>query len=356
MSRLWWRIPWLLVASISLGMLTGAGALEFLTLTVINPMADVRQLMAEERYAAAAAQVRYFLDLTADEKERQSLEGLAAEIAHHRSGLAYQADKIVTEGILSGQSDEIAGQMAAGISAMMVIGDVRDLLRQGVQWVRNEPVDEVVITLATLGVVASASQVVSLGTTTPLKVGLGVLAVAHKVGALPAWLRANLKQGLGRMVATRSLTPVATSLTRVHELTQRLGLGPTLTLLGQTRGPGSLNRLVLLARHLGAATGPLVRLGGDASLELAPRLGQVGVLNVKQASRFGREGLAALRKPGVIRFVKYGERLAKLALHYPWLVPIAKWLLKMPARLWQVGLVLGLLLGLPWPWRRWLFN
>jgi hypothetical protein len=55
---------------------------------------------------------------------------------------------------------------------------------------------------------------------------------------------------------------------------------------------------------------------------------------------------------GAIRFIKYGVRLSKLAITYPWIGALAKWLLKLPIMLWVVGLLLGVLFGLPWSWRK----
>ena len=349
MRFLLWRLPWLLVAVLSLVMLTIPWLPVFLTLTPIDAVTSVRQLMQEEQYAAAAEQVDYFLDISTDEPERLKLQQLAGEIGEQRSRWSYQADKIVTEGLLTGHSDEWTGQLAGAMSAFMVLGEVRDLAGQGLLWLRDQPVDDGILVLSSLGLLATTAQWVSLGTATPLKSSVTLLSLAHKAGSLPPWLITALKGGLSRAWEIRSLSPLKVNLSRITELTERVGLGPGLALLGQTRGPGALQRLVVLARHLGPATGPVVHIGGEAALALAPAVGKLGVANVKLASRFGPEGLQAMQAYGVLRFMKYGVRLAKFVIFYPWIVPLAKGLLKLPVSLWHLGVVLGVTLALRRP-------
>ncbi len=233
-----WRLPWLLVAGLSLVMLTIPWLPVFLTLTPIDAVTSVRQLMQEEQYAAAAEQVDYFLEISTDESERHKLQQLAEEIEVQRSDWSYQADKIVTEGLLTGFSDEWTGQLAGVTSAFLVLGDVRDLANQGLHWLSDEPVDDALVVLSSLGLLATTAQWVSLGTSTPLKSSVTLLTLAHKAGSLPAWLITALKGGISRAWEIRSLSPLRVNLSRVTELTERVGLGPGLALLGQTRGPG----------------------------------------------------------------------------------------------------------------------
>lgn len=350
MPLLLWRIGWLTMAAGCLYLLSCRWQWSLVTLTPIDPLVTTRVLMAEDKYAEAADQVHYFLDI-ADDHERGDLEALAAEIDSHRSSVSYQTQKI-QEGLVTGSSDEVSGQIAGLASSMLVIGDVRDLVKEGLHWLHDEPTDEVVIALATIGLVASAGQVVTLGSSSPVKTGISVIKQAHQVGTLPSWFRAYFNEITHQVLAARSLVPILPMMQRMQTLLEAAGWRQALIGLGMTRDPGSLNRLAILARHLGPALGPLVRLGGDAALAIAPQVEKLGVGNFKLASRYGPQGLHTLVQVGQVRFVKYGARLAKWGYTFPLLATLSKYLLKIPPVMWVVGTILGLLFGLPWPWRK----
>lgn len=354
MPLLLWRIGWLTMAAGCLYLLSCRWQLELLTLTPIEPQTMIRGMMANDNYAEAADQIHYFLDI-AEDQERGELAALAAEIDSQRTCLAYQAQKM-QEGLLTGSSDEVSGQVTGLVSSLLVIGDVRDLVKEGLNWLHDEPTDEVVIALATIGLVASVGQVVTLGSSSPVKTGISVIKQAHQLGTLPSWFRAYFNEITHQVLAARSLVPVMPMMQRMQTLLNAAGWRQALIGLGMTRDPGSLNRLAILASHLGPSLGPLVRLGGDAALAIAPQVEKLGVANLKLASRYGLQGLHTLVQVGPVRFVKYGARLAKLGYTYPWLATLAKYLLQVPPVVWVMGTILGLLFGLPWPWRKLLLN
>jgi hypothetical protein len=353
MRLLLWKIPWITVAIFSLYLLVNRWQVECLTLTPVDPVATVRQLIAEDRYPDAADQVQYFLEI-ADDTERDHLQALAAKIETHRTSFNYQATKIIQEGLFDGgaQSDEFSAQLAGLLSSLLVIGDLRDLTREGLHWLNNEPTDEVVIALSTLGVLASASQLVTVGATSQVKTGVTVLSLAHKVGALPIWLRQHLVHLARVGWESRSLQPVVSTLNTILVLMKSAGLRSGLALLGRSRDLDGLHRIVALSKVLGPSTGPLVRIGGDTAITLVNQVETLGIHNIKRASRYGPEGIRLIQAHGVIRFIKYGVRLSKLAITYPCLGALAKWLLKLPIMLCVVGLLLGVLFGLPWSWHK----
>ena len=347
MRTLGWKLAWLVLGLLSLYLLTCRWHLEFLTLPRHDPVARIRQFIADHQYVLASDEARYWLEI-AEGEEATHLNALLAQIEQHRASMDYQAEKIVSEGLLTGVSDEVSGQIAGGISSLMLIGDLRDLVRQGMNYLQDEPTDRMLITLTALSLVASVAQGVSIGTSSPVKAGLVVLAQAHKRGALPLWLQRQFFLTAEQAWATRSLSPLVPHLDRVSTLISATGWEQGLTLLGRSRDPGDLNRLALLARHLGRDTGPLVRLGGETALTLAPALKQVAVLPLKQASRFGPEGLRMVVHHGVKRFLSLGMLLVKLAMRFPWLIIVALLLLKVPVVIWWAGLVLSFVSGLVW--------
>ena len=130
--------------------------LAVLALTRTDPLPRTRELVAQERYAEAAQYLDYFMAYGYVRGD-PAAQHLAREIAARRESLAYQAGK-AAEGVWSGQSDEAVGQAAGVISDFLVIGDLRDLARQGWLYAQGEETDPVLIALASLGVAATAVQ------------------------------------------------------------------------------------------------------------------------------------------------------------------------------------------------------
>ena len=105
-------------------------------------MPETRTLVAEERYADAADYLGFFMDYDYVQQD-PAAQTLYSQIEAVRADPAYQADKFA-EGLIQGTRDEVIGQAAGVASDFFVIGDLRDLLHQGRQWVKDEEVDEVI--------------------------------------------------------------------------------------------------------------------------------------------------------------------------------------------------------------------
>ena len=121
--------------------------LAVLALTRTDPLPRTRELVAQERYAEAAQYLDYFMAYGYVRGD-PAAQHLAREIAARRESLAYQAGK-AAEGVWSGQSDEAVGQAAGVISDFLVIGDLRDLARQGWLYAQGEETAPVLIAWAT---------------------------------------------------------------------------------------------------------------------------------------------------------------------------------------------------------------
>ena len=259
--------------------------LAVLALTRIDPLPRTRELVAQERYAEAAQYLDYFMAYGYVRGDPVA-QHLAREIAARRESLAYQAGK-AAEGVWSGQSDEAVGQAAGVISDFLVIGDLRDLARQGWLYAQGEETDPVLIALASLGVAATAVQAggaaaaaPSGGATAPAvaaaataKSGLSALKWLRRANALPGWLGEMLMRAAARLRQQRRLSEMA------HELA---GLKGTLAdvsalaatpggarLLAATTDAASLSRAVRLARAYSARAAKVAYKG--QALRLAAR-------------------------------------------------------------------------------------
>jgi hypothetical protein len=191
----------LFIVLVAVGVLWQRAQLSVLALSRIDPVPETRQLVEQERYAEAADYLGFFMDYAYVQAD-PAAQALQQEIDAVRGSLRYQASKL-GEGLLDGTSDEALGQAAGVATDFFVVGDLRDLGKQGVNWVQGEETDEVVAALATIGVLASPAQLVSgaatVGTAgaaapsvaaaTAVKGGTTILKAARKLGKLPPWLR-----------------------------------------------------------------------------------------------------------------------------------------------------------------------
>ncbi len=95
----------------------------------------------------------------------------------------------VWDGAVYGEGDSAVGLAAAAVTDLMVVGDIRDLMREG--W--NYPdYDPVVVALAAVGVGLSVATVSSAGAAAPVKAGASLLKLAKRTGKLGARLGDDL--------------------------------------------------------------------------------------------------------------------------------------------------------------------
>lgn len=99
-------------------------------------------------------------------------------------------------GFLEGNAQSGAGVAGAITSDFTVIGDVRDLWEQYQLYSRDEPVNELIIALAGVGVGLTAATVASAGVASPEKAGVSTAKLAARSGRLtPRFQKFLLKHG-----------------------------------------------------------------------------------------------------------------------------------------------------------------
>ena len=92
--------------------------------------------------------------------------------------------KAFGSGFLSGHSDSAAGLGGSIASDMTLYGDLRDIKSEGTKYRNGEDYDAFVLKISFIGVGLSATQLLSVGATTPLKIGASLMKVAKKSGKL----------------------------------------------------------------------------------------------------------------------------------------------------------------------------
>ena len=351
------RIGLLILAIIAAGILWNQTQLTVLALAQINPVPETQRLVSEERYAEAASYLDFFLayDYVRDNPEAKKLE---AEIAAIRRHPVYQAQKF-SDGIVDGTSDELVGHLAGVTTDFFVIGDLRDLAKQGTHWLRGDEVDEILTALAAIGVAASTTQVVStvatagsggaaapaVGASTAVKGATIILKIARKLGKLPTWLPKWIPEAADTVKKTQKQDTVTDLFGDVYSLAKIKG---GIILLEKTTDAASLKRVVRVADTFGDQTVTLYRLGGDTFLDVAQKARDLGTDTIKLAATYGQEGLRVLDKVGAINFVKYTARGSKMAYKGDVFQILARLLALLPQWLLAMLVALGAWVWLPW--------
>ncbi|MBW7877178.1 MAG: hypothetical protein H3C47_14455 [Candidatus Cloacimonetes bacterium] len=324
--------------------------LEALALIRIDPIPVARTMVSEGRYAEAGGYLGFFMDYDYVNHNPEAL-GLYEEISSKRSSWEYQFSKF-GEGLLTGSSDETIGKAAGFASDFFVIGDIRDLMFQGVNLAKGEEVDKTLVALASLGVIASAAQVASAGGTaatagamapavagtTVAKSGLIALKAAKKLGKLPSWLNKIIIQ-------SKTLDGLSEVLTNVNTLAKTPG---GLNLLSQASNASELGRMAKFADIFGAQSAAIYRVGGRTVIEIAQRADKIGKDTIRLATTFGQDGLKLLDKIGALKFTKVISRATKMAYKGDVFQLLARFLLWLPPWVKYLLIVIGLLVWVPW--------
>jgi len=351
------KVVILVLAIVAAGVLWKQTQLSVMSLIHINPAPKVQALVDAERYAEAEEYLNFFWDYDYVRQDPKA-QALHAQIDAVRHSPSYQASKL-WEGLRDGTSDEDIGKGAAVISDFFVIGDLRDLATQGTHWIHGENVDEVIVSLASIGVVASAAQVVSAAATvgtagaaapaeagsTAVKVGTIILKAARKLGKLPPWLGKTIIKRAKIVKKTKNIDSVTELFSDVYRLGRTRG---GLHLLSKTRDAASLKRMAMVASHFGDSTATLYRIGGKTFLKAAGHVGRLGGDSIKLGATYGAKGLSLLDKVGAAKFAKYLARASKIAYKGDLFYLITKFLAALPQWILISLIMLGVTVWMPW--------
>lgn len=198
------------------------------------------------------------------------------------------------QGFSDGTSTSTAGYAGSLVSDVSGYGDLRDLVGEGRKLARGETADELVIGLASAGLVISGATWLSLGAALPARGGLTVTKAMVRAGRLSKPLAASLSRlvvlSIDRKAAADSLAALARldlSAARraalatlkpgaMHEiealgantgrLYQRLGARGTQQVFGLAETTGEIERAASLTQAKGPMTLAILRLLGRSAL------------------------------------------------------------------------------------------
>ncbi len=245
-----------------------------------------------------------FADLARD-KGVALPDGIAARVhaaVADENSTASMAKRFAT-GLVTGEADDVASLSGTVAGDLFVFGDIRDVLREGKRLAMGEDADQLVLGLASAGLVVTAATYASAGGATPVRAGLSMVKDARKVGRLGAGLTewaGRSARGmvdapmLQQAVATASIArpgqtisamkaafkaEKAGALVRlakdVGRVGEKAGTKGALDVLRIADGPKDVARAARLAESKGSQTRAIVKILGRGALLLT-----AGVFNL----------------------------------------------------------------------------
>ncbi len=286
----------------------------FEALHQINPMPKTEKLIQERKYLQAQEYLAFFMQypyVKNDSKAQKILQ----EIQMKRESSAYKTEKII-DGILKGKSDELSGQISAGVSDLFLFGDLRDLTIEGYHKYRHQEVDEVLVALSSLGIAASAATLFSAGTATPVKSSLSFLKFAKKSGKLPPWLEKHLIKSAKEVQKTKTLDPYKKVSKDIYEMIENSGINSTLTLLAKTDNIDDLQKTAAFAKQFKKESAALIDILGKEALksfELSrPRISKQAYMHAATYGKAGIKRISLLGEKGFLKSLKQPIKTSRI--------------------------------------------
>lgn len=97
---------------------------------------------------------------------------------------SWENTKKFSESFITGESDSTVGLAGSITSDMFIIGDIRDIKNEATKYLNNEDFDEFTLGLASVGLALSASEIITVGSTTSIKIGASLIKFAKKSGKI----------------------------------------------------------------------------------------------------------------------------------------------------------------------------
>jgi len=309
--KLFTQITILLLVVLSLMLLKERKEFDIRGLAQIDPIPKTQELISKKRYSEASEYLSYFMQFDYV-KENPQAQKLLKEIENKRNSYEYQKDKIL-EGIIEGKSDENIGKISAIASDFLVIGDIRDLFIQGNNYMNDKEVDKVIVALSSVGLIATASTIYSLGTTAPAKDAISILKYAKRVNKIPNWLNKAIIKEAKISKETKSIKNIKKILEPIYTLYKKVGLNETLTLLKETKNLKELEGIVKFSKRFGKNSSGLIKTVGVKSVKYIDNMKSVKPKTILYASTYGEKGLIGLKTLGEAKFLKRVKVISRVS-------------------------------------------
>ncbi len=283
----------------------------------IDPIPHTKELVQAGKLNEASEYLGFFMRY-AYIRDNPKAKALYEAIEQKRHTMEYQSKKAL-EGVVLGKSDEPIGIATAVVSDLFVFGDIRDLAIESYHKISGQKVDEVLMGLSSIGVIASAATLLSGGSTAPIKGGIGSLKLLKRKKRMPKWVERFILMWAKEIKKTKDIKPLTNFFEDIYDITKTSGFSTTVKLLNSTKGIKAFRESVSFAKIFGKeANALLMILGKDTyyyykllkpklskeSFMLAATYGKAGI---KRAAKLGEKGFLKSLKP-----LKRASRLTKI--------------------------------------------
>lgn len=198
------------------------------------------------------------------------------------------------EGFATGEADTNAGLAGAVASDLTVIGDLRDIAREGTKFLKGEPYSELILGLSVVGLGVTAATIATGGGGIVVKAGVSIMKVARRTNRmtkefaetltkltseavnmplLRQTLRStdltNLKRteevftAYGRNVRAARLMPVLNRLSEIHDT---VGPAETVRLMRFVKTSENLDDVARMTKRFGIKSRGIIELTGKTAL------------------------------------------------------------------------------------------
>ena len=276
-------------------------------LSRINPVPHTEALISQKLYAEAYDYLTYFMAYDYVKSDPEA-DDLLKNIIKQRANHLYQLRKI-SEGILTGQSDEREGQITAIMSDFFIIGDIRDLTKEGLRFSKGEQVDEVRAALAAIGIVATTGNLLTSGGATATKIALSLLKMMNSIHKLPQWLRDYLIENARLATQAKDITPLNDLFNRIYELMKATGIEGTVKLINISEDIDSFRTIAEFGIYFKYKAPVLLEITSNSAIEVFQSMEGVPKEIFLEAATFGQPGLMVLERVGYRQFEIYLNKL-----------------------------------------------
>jgi hypothetical protein len=205
--------------------------------------------------------------------------------------------------LITGEAEDVSGIAGTAVGDLFVVGDVRDVVREGARLATGGEADEFVLGLAGVGLAVTAGTYATTGVAAPARVGLTVVKAARKTGRLggemATWMNHSLRQvvdwtTLQRTISRATVAEPAAAVRSMREAIRAekaqdlvrfvgdvgrvqasAGTRAALDGLKLAEGPRDVSRIARLAAAKGGTTRAILKLAGRGAIILA-----VGTFNL----------------------------------------------------------------------------
>lgn len=311
MLKLFYKISLIAIIVLSGTLLYQKHTYAYHTLVRVDPLPHTKELISQNHYIDAQEYLEYFIQFDYVYRVPEA-QKLLIDIKTKRESLAYRSAKVY-EGLSTGTSDEVEGQLSAIGSDFFLIGDLRDLAIEGEHYYHDEKVDTVLVSLSTIGLVASVSTFFTFGGSSVAKSAVSTLKMSHKSNLIPPWLNLTLVKEAKAIRKTKSLSNIKPLFKNLDTIRHEVGLKNTLKLLSHTNNMKELKSISTLTKRYGKETTTLLNLSNKKLLTHADTFKQYEKSTVKVASTYGAYGFVQLLRGGEKHFIKTTKRMKSYA-------------------------------------------